>query len=84
MTSQNANKLGRKLWRKERVMFECRRKFGEEEMLIEKLRKEKFGKKMYNNYLIDYDGRTVEENKRLVQYQLYFMKMQRGLVREGI
>jgi len=83
MTPQNASKLGRKLWRN-RAMYERRRKFGEEENRIEEVRTEMFGKRMYNSYLIDYDGRTVEENKRLVGYQLYFMKMQRGLVREGI
>ena len=83
MTPQNASRLGRKLWRN-RAMYERRRKFGEEENRIEEVRTEMFGKRMYNSYLIDYDGRTVEENKRLVRYQLYFMKMQRGLVREGI
>jgi len=83
MTPQNASRLGRKLWRN-RAMYERRRKFGEEENRIEEVRTEMFGKRMYNSYLIDYDGRTVEENKRLVGYQLYFMKMQRGLVREGI
>ncbi len=83
MTPQNASRLGRKLWRN-RAMYERRRKFGEEENRIEEVRTEMFGKRMYNRYLIDYDGRTVEENKRLVGYQLYFMKMQRGLVREGI
>ena len=83
MTPQNASRLGRKLWRN-RAMYKRRRKFGEEENRIEEVRTEMFGKRMYNSYLIDYDGRTVEENKRLVRYQLYFMKMQRGLVREGI
>ena len=35
----------------------------------------------YNDFLIDYEGRTVAENKRLVKLQLQAMKMQRGLVR---
>ena len=35
----------------------------------------------HNAYFIDYEGRATTENKRLVQLQLHFMKMQRGLVR---
>ena len=48
MTPQNASKLGRKLWRKQRALYERRRKFGEEEKRIEELRESR-----YNYYVVD-------------------------------
>lgn len=82
MTPQNASKLGRKLWRN-RAMYERRRKFGEEEERIEGMRQERQEGHEYNRFLLD-DYRTSDENKRLVRLQIKFMKMQRGLIREGI
>ena len=63
MTPQNASKLGRKLWRTKRAMFESRRKFGEEE-------RQEFIKHEYeyNEYLID-ARRTVKENNDIVYQQ---------------
>lgn len=83
MTPQNASKLGRKLWRTNRAMYERRRKFGEEEERIEGMRQERQEGHEYNRFLLD-DYRTPDENKRLVRLQIKFMKMQRGLIREGI
>ena len=74
MTKQYASKLGRKLWREQRAMFEARRKFGEEEKRIEEIRDAR--KKEYNPYVMD-NFRTWQENKRLVRLQLQFMKGQR-------
>ena len=37
----------------------------------------KVEERTYNDFLIDYDGRTANENKRLVELQLYFMQAQR-------
>ena len=82
MTKQQSCKLWRKLWREQRAMFEARRKFGEEEKRIEELRNARKNGHEYNRYLVDTE-RTVEENKRLVRLQLYFMKMQRGLIRHA-
>ena len=61
MTPQNASKLGRKLWRKQRALYERRRKFGEEENRIEELRKSR-----YNYFLVD-NFRTRRENKQLAR-----------------
>ena len=61
MTPQNASRLGRKLWREQRAMFESRRKFGEEEERIEELRKSR-----YNYFLVD-NFRTRRENKQLAR-----------------
>ena len=74
MTPQNASKLGRKLWKTKRAMFESRRKFGEEEERIEGMRQER--QEEYNRHVID-SFRTWDENKRLVRLQLQFMKGQR-------
>lgn len=81
MTPQNASKLGRKLWRTKRAMFESRRKFGEEEERIEELRNSR--KKEYNPYVMD-NFRTWQENKRLVKLQLQFMKGQRRALNGAI
>ena len=81
MTPQNASKLGRKLWRTKRAMFESRRKFGEEEKRIEELRNAR--KKEYNPYVMD-NFRTWQENKRLVRLQLQFMKGQRRALNGAI
>ena len=72
MTPQNASKLGRKLWRN-RAMYEARRKFGEEEKRINERRESM--RREYNPYIMD-DFRTWQENKRLVRYQLYFIRLQ--------
>ena len=81
MTPQNASKLGRKLWRTKRAMFESRRKFGEEEKRIEELRNAR--KKEYNPYVMD-NFRTWQENKKLVRLQLQFMKGQRRALNGAI
>ena len=72
MTPQNASKLGRKLWRN-RAMYESRRKFGEEEKRIKERRESM--RREYNPYIMD-NFRTWKENKRLVRYQLYFIRLQ--------
>ena len=73
MTPQNASKLGRKLWRTNRAMYERRRKFGEEEERIEGMRQER--QEEYNRHVID-SFRTWDENKRLVRLQIKFMREQ--------
>lgn len=39
----------------------------------------KVEERTYNDFLIDYDGRTANENKHLVELQLYFMQAQRSV-----
>jgi len=67
MTPQNAGKAGRKLWREHKEDYMEKRKFGEEEI----------NRRTYNDYLIDYDGRTWQENRDIVNAQIMAMKYSR-------
>lgn len=67
MTPQNAGKAGRKIWREHRGDYMTKRKFGEEEM----------NRQIYNDFLIDYDGRTWQENRSIVNAQIMAMKYSR-------
>ena len=67
MTPQNAGKAGRKMWREHKRDYMAKRKFGEEEM----------NRRTYNNYLIDYDGRTWQENRSIVNAQIMAIKYSR-------
>lgn len=67
MTPQNAGKAGRKLWREHKGDYMEKRKFGEEEI----------NRRTYNDYLIDYEGRTWQENRAIVNAQITAMKFSR-------
>lgn len=69
MTPQNAGKTGRKMWREHKEDYMEKRKFGEEEAST----------RVYNDYLIDYDGRTLEENRAIVNTQIAAMKYSRNI-----
>ena len=59
---------GKRIWKKHREDYMEKRKFGEEEL----------NRRIYNDYLIDYEGRTWEENRAIVNAQIMAIKYKRS------